>query len=122
MKYSEYLKKVIKSRLGLLLAIFNWLLFSFLYFTRESRGQTIHLYNESIFFQIVVIINIPAITVAGLVVLLLGYNDSIGERYWITKPVVLLCFVFAITIQWLIIGYGIEKWLSGRKSKLLDEH
>lgn len=114
-KVWKHFKKIIKSRLGLLLTAINWALFVFCYFTREDVGQPIHLYYERIFFQIIIILNIPAIAVAGLLSLSLGYSDAVGEKYWITKPIVALGFIFAITIQWLVIGYSIEKLWRRRK-------
>jgi small-conductance mechanosensitive channel len=110
--------KVIRSRLGLLLAVINWSLLIFFYFTRENTGEPVHLYHESVWFQIVLLLNIPAIGIVTLIAFLFGYNDSIGERYWIIGLFVSLLFIIGITFQWMPIGYTIEKIINNvRKPK-----
>ncbi len=108
-KFWNYFKEIIKSRLGLIVVTLNWILFVYFYLTRENPEQPIHLYYESVFFQILLVLNSPALICVGLVFFLLGYNDSVGENYWIIKLFVALGIIVAITAQWLLIGYGIGK-------------
>jgi ABC-type xylose transport system permease subunit len=115
-EFGNHFKEIIKSRSGLIIAALNWVLFVCFYFTRENSEQPIHLYYESVFFQVLLVLNAPAIICVALVFALLGYNDSVGNKYWFIKVFVALGFILAITTQWLLIGYGIEKIFRRKKN------
>jgi hypothetical protein len=122
MEFWTSFNKVIRSRLGLLLAVINWSLLILFYFTRDintakSQLHLLDIYYESVWFLIVLLLNIPAIGIVTLIALLFGYNDSIGERYWIIGLFVNLLFILGITFQWILIGYGVEKIIKKPKNR-----
>jgi hypothetical protein len=126
MEFWTSFNKVIRSRLGIFLAIINWSLLIFFYFM-ETPVETakpaphlldlLNLYYEPVWFQIILLLSLPAIGIVGLILLLFGYNDSIGERYWIIGLFVNLLFILGITLQWLLVGYVIEKIIKKLKNR-----
>jgi uncharacterized protein YceK len=77
-------------------------------------GRMIHMSNESTLFQVIALLDIPAMLTTGVFsTLFLPLNLCAYTMSWI---IAILLILFA-SLQWLLIGFGIQEFVQSLRKK-----
>jgi len=131
----KLLKKIVSSRVGLILVGVHLCLVIYAFsgktpdtldnpciepeqhFAGHSTiaQRTFHWTNESLIFKTVSLLDIPSMVIAAILMIPFGWilNDFCYQAtHWIASFWMLFC----ASVQWLIIGYAIERFYTYRKN------
>ena len=130
----KLLKKIVSSRVGLILVGVHLclVLYAFRGETRtfgdecfvlegslaefRSNGQvTFHWYRGSILYKTIILLDLPSMVVAAILLFPFGWildYFCFQTAYWIINFWMLFC----ASVQWLLIGYAIERFYTYRKN------
>jgi len=108
-KISNFLKDLASSRVGLLLAVLNFTLLFYCYYERDWKSEPFHYFYESNLLKVIMFLNAPPFLFVSVPFWELGFTEAVGERFLIIKVLYFVSLLLAITFQWLLIGYIIEK-------------
>lgn len=114
-KYIEQTVELLFNKVTFLTVMINWGLIAVALYNRGYFNSPIHIFYETLLFNLVFIINLPAITFAGLIqpIPLTISNYSSNN---------ILTLIAAITAQWWIVGFFIKQIFFNKKSeKVVDK-
>ena len=112
----NFFRRVFTSRTAYLFFFAHWILFAVAIYQRGGFIYPFHSEYEPLLVNILIIINLPAIFLIVIIGLVLSVlPQSVLSQFEELKY--LICFL-PISLQWLIIGYGIEKLIKRRRDSI----
>lgn len=98
------LQQAFLNKVTLFTVLIHWTIVIIAFYIRGGWNLQIHFYYEPLLSKILLLLNLPAITIAES--LSMPLNTLIAENYPLKTTVI---FVLSITVQWVLIGYVINK-------------
>lgn len=114
-KISNFLKDLAVSRIGLLLVVTNFILLLYCYHEKDWKSEPFHYFYESTLLKILIFINAPSFLLVSIPFWEMRFTEDVGERYLIIKLMYFASLFLAVTFQWLLVGYIIEKTYNNLK-------
>lgn len=110
----QFLKNVLTSRFGWALALLHAILAIVIVAVKEpQQGFSYHFSDEPIYYKALFWADYPAMTITGLLFTpFLSGSEGVKDFWNVAYYSVLLGLA---TCQWLLVGYGISKWLDRGK-------
>lgn len=99
---AHFIRRVITSRIVMLFVFIHLALYIY-GLSKIPKSPVYHSTNDPIFFQILVLLDLPALVIASFFQTSLSYN----EYWWTSLYNKFIVFSF-LSIQWALIGFAIE--------------
>ncbi len=123
-------KRILTNRIGLFLVVIHLVIVIYDFAKKNSHfgipcegealgagwsliaGRSFHWFNESLLIQLLTLLDILAIFIAGAVTSL--FSSLNWCRYTVSWVEAVFILIFA-SVQWLLVGFGIQELMKGRK-------
>lgn len=100
---AHFIKQMIASRIVVLFVVIHLLIYIYR-LSKISKSPVHHPTNDPIFFQILVLLDLPALIVASFFQTSLSYD----KYWWASLYNKFIVFSF-LSIQWALIGFAVER-------------
>ena len=107
----NFFRRVFTSRTAYLFFFAHWILFAVAIYQRGGIERELHPYYEPLSVNILIFLDLPEVFLADIVSSLVA---RLGGVEWLTY---IICF-FPVSLQWLLIGYGIEKLVKYQQNRI----
>lgn len=104
------MKKIFKSRVVLLFIVLHFILIGITSLVQDKTLDSHELYYQPTIYKILFYRDIPSFAIAGTVYSALCHSSEVNScqtQKWIAG----ICLIFFSTIQWALIGYGVQKFV-----------
>lgn len=109
---AKFLLEVIKSPVGIGFSVTHWIVVLYA-ICGETHSAYFHFTDEPLLTQWLYLLNLPAFVLGGL--LFFPVVTILGESI-VTKFFVIFLYFLCITLQWLMVGFIINKVVTSLKS------
>lgn len=112
----RFIKRVAASRLGQILFMIHLILLLYVYAERGALVErSVHPYYESVLFNVLILLDLPALIVSSLIAFPVAHESSYLHTYWWSSWVGDAIGLLCASTQWWLIGYFIERFFRRKK-------